>query len=377
MKIVLTGVETVNKGAELMLYGILQEVEKKYPDAEIYLKVGSVKQGLDYIDTKLKLHFWPIGRAVQKYHINGILHRLNLPMVIDSKAVNADYLIDASGFLFSDQCNLWGTTPKWWDSLLRKQRYNNAKIIFLPQAFGPFENENTRKALSIIGQYSNVIMAREKTSYNYIKESGLVDMNKVRVYKDFTSLVEGVFPPKYNHLRNGICIIPNINMIEQKKINYQDYIDLLSRIIDEGNKSNRPVYLLNHEGDSDEELALKCQKSVGGNIEVVTGLNGLEVKGLIASSFLVITSRFHGLASAFNSCVPCLATSWSHKYEEFFKDYNVENCVLPLNDLNEVTSRLNIFLDETENENFRKHLREKLVDIKKQTREMWDYIWSL
>ena len=33
MKIVLWGVETNNKGAELMLYAILQEIERKFPDA--------------------------------------------------------------------------------------------------------------------------------------------------------------------------------------------------------------------------------------------------------------------------------------------------------------------------------------------------------
>ena len=37
MRIVLSGIETNNKGAELMLYAILQEIERKYPNAEVFV----------------------------------------------------------------------------------------------------------------------------------------------------------------------------------------------------------------------------------------------------------------------------------------------------------------------------------------------------
>ena len=111
--------------------------------------------------------------------------------------------------------------------------------------------------------------------------------------------------------------------------------------------------------------------------EVVTGLNALEVKGLIASAYLVVTSRFHGLASALNSCVPALATSWSHKYEELFKDYGLSDCVLPLDNLLSVKQRLVPFLSENKNQEMRLHLREQLPKIQAQSRAMWDEIWNL
>ena len=52
MKIVLTGVETNNKGAELMLYAILQEVERTFPDAEVYISPNAIPQGLNYLQTE-------------------------------------------------------------------------------------------------------------------------------------------------------------------------------------------------------------------------------------------------------------------------------------------------------------------------------------
>lgn len=42
MRIVLSGVETHNKGAELMLYAILQEIERRFPDAEVFINKSAI-----------------------------------------------------------------------------------------------------------------------------------------------------------------------------------------------------------------------------------------------------------------------------------------------------------------------------------------------
>ena len=377
MIFVITGVETNNKGAELMLYAILQEIERKYPEATVYLQPKSIPQGLNYVRTLVKLRYWPFSVIIEKIHINDLLERVHLPKIQDTCAKKADFFFDGSGFRFSDQCKLWGTTPKWWRKLLKSQSRNGSKIVFLPQAFGPIEMKITKQAISAVGEYASFIMPRESVSYNYLNSSGLVDMKKVAVFPDFTSLVDGVFPKQYNHLKDGICIIPNMKMIEKGKVSYDNYIRLLSDIIGEGKKCGHPVYLLNHEGKADENLALKCRDEFDGELEVVTGINALEVKGLIATAYVVITSRFHGLASALNSCVPSLATSWSHKYGELFKDYALDNYVLPLNNNEVAISKVNEILDEKENHRIRCILFGKVPLIKNKTREMWNLIWQL
>lgn len=377
MKIVLSGVETNNKGAELMLYAILQELERKWPEAEVYVSPWAVSQGLDYVKTSLKLRYWPISSIIKKTRINGILNHLHLSPLTDTKAVKADYFIDGSGFFFSDQCKLWGTTPERWENLLKYQHKHGAKIIFLPQAFGPIELDMTKRAITSIGKYASAIMPREEISYQYLEKSGLVDMNKVHLFPDFTALVNGKFPSKYDYLKNGICIIPNLNMIEKGIMSYEDYIHLLTVIIEYGKKSGYAVYLLNHEGEGDEKLAFECKESVKCGIEVVTGLNALEVKGLIASSYLVITSRFHGLASSLNSCVPTLATSWSHKYGELFKDYGLSGYVLPTDNLNKALDDVKKLLDIEENKRIRMHLESVVPQIKVKSQQMWKMVWNL
>ena len=380
MKIVLTGVETNNKGAELMLYAILQEIERKWPDSEVYLSFSQIKQGLKYVKTNLKLRLTPFSCIVQKLYLEGIFWKLHLPQEVFAKTYvvkDADILLDGSGFAFGDQWNYMDCHIKHWETKLKPLYEKGCRIIFLPQAFGPVEKPNTRKILAVLNNYADLVMPREQMSYDYIKGSGVVDMKKVKIYKDFTSLVEGVFPPQYAHLRNGICIIPNMQMIRMNKISHDDYLNLLAKIILEGQNSGHPVYLLNHEGKNDEELCKACQQHLNGNISVVTELNALEVKGLIASSYLVITSRFHGLVSSLNSGVPGLATSWNHKYEELFDDYGLDGYILPLDDIDKSVSMVQKLLCKDENERIRKHLNEYIPRIKEQTKEMWRCVWDV
>ena len=118
-------------------------------------------------------------------------------------------------------------------------------------------------------------------------------------------------------------------------------------------------------------------KGLSESVEVVSRINALEVKGLISTSYLVISSRFHGVASSLNSGVPCLSTSWSHKYEELYKDYELENSVLDLKNMNSVIDSLNYHLDDNNNRQIRKHLFSKISHINEMSRRMWNKIWNI
>ena len=380
MKIVLSGIETNNKGAELMLYAILQEIERKWPDAEVYIPYARCLQGLNYVKTSLDLRYTPFSNFFYKTHLGGILMRLHLPknwMHLKSVVKDCDWFIDGSGFAFSDRFNITDGGIKVWKMILEKYDKQGTKIVFLPQAFGPFEKVTTKKLLSVILQYATVVMPREKVSLKYIEETGLANDKKVQMYTDFTSLVEGVFPEKYDSLRNGVCIIPNKQMINKGAITLYKYLDLLKSIILISKKSGRVVYLLNHEGKKDEQLCRELQKLVPDGIEYVSGLNALEVKGLISTAYIVISSRFHGVASALNTCVPCLATSWSHKYKELFSDYAMSDCVLPLDNVEMSLEKISDFMVEDNNQIIRNKLNKEVPHIKEETRKMWNTIWSL
>lgn len=382
MRIVLSGIETNNKGAELMLYAILQEIERTFPDAEVYVPVFAIRQGLDYIKTSVRLldkPFAKMGRFAIKSHLLGILRRLHLPynFLCDSYPVkNIDYFLDASGFAFSDQCQPTDSSLKFWEEQLEGYGKQGTKIIFLPQAFGPANMFNTQRKFSLLERYANIIMPREKISLAYLLNYG-ISAERLRMFTDFTSLVEGVIPPRYKYLSNYICIIPNKRMIDRGIISLKGYIDILTEIIRLGVEKGHNVYLLNHEGKEDKELAYQISAKLNNRIEVVSGLNALEVKGLISTSYLCVSSRFHGVASALNSCVPCLATSWSHKYAELFNDYGLSDCVLNLSDTTSILDIISDYLDCMKNKEIREKLIKRLPEIKRETQNMWNLVWNI
>ena len=380
MKILLSGVETNNKGAELMLYAILQEIERRYPDATVYLSPSRIKQGVGYIKTDIDFRVWPYDKFVTKLRLKQIFRKFHLPYCLLPHTFalrNIDYHLDGSGFAYSDQFNITDSRIYYERALLEFLAKHGCKNVFLPQAFGPVEKTMTKKMLAVISEYASIIMPREKVSYKYLEDSGNVDMNKVKLYTDFTSLVEGEFPSKYEHLRNGVCIIPNSQMINKGAISMENYLELLKDIASNASLSSKKVYMLNHAGEQDKLLCNNIKPMISDNIEMVTDLNAFEVNGLISSAFLVISSRFHGVASALNSCVPCLATSWSHKYQELYNDYNMHDCILPLDNNNKALEQIGSYIKVETNQKIRNVLKERVPHIKEETRKMWDMIWAL
>lgn len=379
MNFLLTGVETNNKGAELMLYAILQEIELKFPGSKVYIEKNRITQGDQYVKTSLDLQTIenPFAKYINFFHINGILRRLHLPLINTFvKIPQIDYMIDGSGLHFTDkETNEWFI--KYWGSIFRQARYYNAKIVFLPQAFGPIEKDYSKEEVRLLFEHADLVFAREQVSYGYLSEISGIDMTKLHVCSDFTSLVEGQQPMMFDHLKGAVCIIPNIQMVDKGIVTVNEYISYLQNIINAVSKQGKKVYLLNHEGPDDERLLNICSVKLGNRIEVVSGLNALETKGLISSAFLVITSRFHGVASALNTCVPCLATSWNHKYKCLFEDYSQQNCILTVKDIETDLLKIERFLDPNFNELVRKQLRIVKPIIRKQTENMWINVWNI
>lgn len=382
MKIVLSGVETNNKGAELMLYAILQQVEKVAPDSEVFIPRNMVRQGLQYVKTNVKLKYLPVNivsKVCTKLKITGLLNRLGFynSMLNNSCPIkDVDYFIDGSGLLFSDKRISNRLTTVSWQSKLKEYHRYGTKIVFLPQGFGPFKNKVTKETIAALDQYSDLIFAREQVSFSELKS--LTDnSDKIRLYPDFTSLVDGECPEVYKHLNGKVCVIPNFQMVAKGVMSRENYLCLIHHLIETCRNKGFGVYLLNHEGIKDELLAKEYKDRYNDDIELVTGLNAIEVKGLISTAYLVISSRFHGVASSLNTHVPCLATSWHHKYEELFKDYGMKDCVLTIDDIEASKQKVLSFLDEDTNQSIRKCLSQRKPAIMEKNKEMWRLIWNL
>ena len=382
MKIVLSGVETNNKGAELMLYAILQEIERRYPKSTVYINSDKIKQGSSYVKTSLPIVVlkprW-IYSFVKRLHLLNLLNRLHFKVLPHTSAYvkGADFFLDGSGLHFCDQFIHDSKRVLFWENTLRKQKKDGTRIVFLPQGFGPLDKEGTKASICAVSKYAHLIYAREQKSYDYLQLSGIVDMEKVKVCTDFTCLVKGIFPQQYEKLKNAVCIIPNKRMISRGNLTKEEYLSYISTIVTYVKNKGFCVYLLNHEGRGDEQLINECKQYLSNDVETVTGLNALETKGLIATAYIVISSRFHGVASALNSCIPCLATSWSHKYAYLYKDYELNELLMSIKNIGEDLKILERCLDENVNKSIREHLNKIQPQIVQKVNEMWEDVWKI
>ena len=129
--------------------------------------------------------------------------------------------------------------------------------------------------------YVDVIFVRDKVSLNYLKEVQ-IDYDKIVLFPDFTALVSSVLPEKYAYLQGAVGVIPNYQMIKKTSTHANDYIHFLCSIIEHVKAKGYNVFMLNHEGELDLSLCNDVNSLLDSKIEIVTGLNALEIKGVIS-----------------------------------------------------------------------------------------------
>lgn len=384
MKIYITGTNFSNKGAELMLYAILQEIERRFPDAEVVIPYTNSLKELQKAQLRTKLKFrqrknWRLWKIYNRLHLQGICNKLHIPFYyFTNQAVikNVDYILDAEGYKFGDKCK-WGYTDNnihIWERYFRCVKKNNIKHIFLPQAFGPFDSNAGKYIVSLMSKYLDLVIAREEISYNYLLNEGF-NVSKLLQYTDFTSLREGVVIQRFSNLNGGIAIVPNMQMVNTGAMSKKSYLSMLINITAACVKTGKICYFLNHGGYSDYEISMQVNKIMNLNLPILTNLDALEIKGVISTAYAVITARYHALASSLNNCVPALACSWSHKYEMLYKDYGLSGFIIESENQSEIENKIISFLQPENIAKIRMQLIPAVESIKKRTHEMWDKVW--
>jgi polysaccharide pyruvyl transferase WcaK-like protein len=335
-----------NKGAELMLQAVIQRLSQETTlQPKFVAGTGCTapdnlqirKAGLYQIPKFFRFH----------YRLDKLLPQFALDPYGLAKEESVNAIIDAGGFQFGDQWSYGYSkeTNKALSQYYRRYKNQGAKIIFLPQAFGPFTNPLARERVKLVFDYADIIYAREKVSYQYLMEI-FGENEKIKLAPDFTNLVEPLANPSLlKQIRGGVCLIPNARMTdktdESVANSYEDFLHKTTELI---LSKNEHLILLNHEGPGDWQLIQNIKAQFPNHQEQITAinnLNALEVKAVIGNCKLLITSRFHGLVSGLNQQVPTLCTSWNHKYEELINEYSVKDSLLDTTNEIQFMSTLN------------------------------------
>ncbi|MBJ2145473.1 polysaccharide pyruvyl transferase family protein [Vibrio sp. IB15] len=365
------GIGFPNKGAELMLVAIIEQFKQRGVDARFAVE--------PYGDYQLRAYHGLYQKArVTKFGVDigalvGLMPNKLLNVFGIVKSRDIDVVLDASGFSYGDQ---WG--PKLVDyrlgTTIESLKKQGKKVVLLPQALGPFEDEATKKSAQHIFSNANLVFARDPQSYSFAQP--ICGNTELQECPDFTNLVEGTPCNLFDAEQHEVCVIPNTKMLEKTKLG-DEYVDFLVNTIENVNSCGKKPFLLVHEGKADRELAEKVATRCSHNIDILEPIDPLKIKWVIGQSRLVISSRFHGLVSALSQGVPVIATGWSHKYQCLLKDYDVFKYLVDTSD-QEATNKLvnDLLADEEYHQEVTMLISKASLVQKQKVIEMWNKVFD-
>jgi len=365
----------VNKGAELMLYAALDKLKEHFPEAQFVMAPNAKSAPyLKRAELGLFQKAWYRYKRIQFGNLAGFVPQKirNLYGVVMDKEV--DVVIDAAGFSYSDQ---WGkNSTKELANSCERWKKNGAKVVLLPQAFGPFKHSGNKKNIRKVVGLANLVFAREQVSYDYLVEAVGQNHSNVQIAPDFTNILEGILPKEFDKESHRFCIVPNYRMIDKTdKTSSEAYIPFMAKCTQYALENDQKPFLLVHEGEKDYWLARQISEAVNNEVPIIRESNPLKIKGILGACEGTIGSRFHGLVSALSQGVPSLATGWSHKYKMLFDDYEFGEGLLGVNASDqEIKQKINLIIEPESKKNIQARISERSDILKRQTEEMWDKV---
>lgn len=325
------GVQFVNKGAYLMLLACLEQIKQIWPAACVVLAPNANSP----YQARIAVGAWQkLSLRVRGVDFNRLAYlvprRLRLLLQRQFGLVmepDIALVLDASGFSYGDQ---WGgRAVKVLAAEISRLAKRQKGYMLLPQALGPFGREADRNALAKGLPHALLVCPRDSVSYQHV--SAIYQGPQVQQFADFTNLLPALPPPAADVPEVAYAlIIPNSAMQSSRNKNVlwqQNYLSFLQKALEACKAQGLRPVLLNHEGKVDMAICQQLLQTYP-DVQLVAPEHPQIVKGWIAQARLVISSRFHGCVSALSSGVPCVATSWSHKYEMLFAEYQQSHAVV-------------------------------------------------
>jgi colanic acid/amylovoran biosynthesis protein len=284
-----------------------------------------------------------------------------------------DLILNCRGYYIADKWIMDDDSVSSLECFYKQFNKKGRRLIMLPQAIGPFENEYSKKAINIIYEQADMIYAREQQSYEYLSKV-CSNTDKIKVVPDFTCLCqEEQYPSIQLPKKEYVLLIPNARMVDKTSANVSNsYLDFLIQIVSDLRELGENVYLLNHEGAGDEQLMHEINEKLDVEMPILTNLSGTEIKALIKNSKLLISARFHGVVSGLTQGVPTLCTSWSHKYGELLREHGCKSNMLEVNDISSSLKTIHEALAQPEKYSSKEGCEDS---IENRVNQMWNEIF--
>lgn len=368
--ILLTGVEFNNQGAHLMMQAAAEQVRERFGAIPVVARSNGNRDQKNFGGVAALAPMTVYRRMGHLGRPNVAARLSNFTGFVFPSEIDA--VFDASGFAYADE---WQHEPlgkradylEYWAS-------NDVPVYMLPQAFGPFVHtaEPSRRAIMA----SRIVMARDNESRLHVEQLIPGASTQVLQFPDFTGAVQGVFPKSHEAYRGMVPIIPNWNIVKRASNDSEKsaYIRNLAALAEHISKRGLRPYGLSHEGDKDVHVLEAVRKELDPSKEfpIVSGLNGIALKGLISSAPLIVSGRFHAIVSALTSGTPAVIHGWSHKYKHLADEFSSsEMMVDPVGSTESNIAAIDRILADPI---FAQTISEAAMSVKAKIEEMWEAV---
>jgi colanic acid/amylovoran biosynthesis protein len=281
-------------------------------------------------------------------------------------------ILDCSGYQYADA---WASMVPFFRMRLRLYRHlirKGARLVFLPQSYGPFTHPELRTCCQELLSLAERIYVRDSRSSQHLTRDLEIPETLLLPAPDFTSPVPGILPDEVEPWQKRFLLIPNRNMVEKTEgFTQESYIQLfLHAAVRIRTAGLEPVLLVHDDGDL--ELAVTVAQRCDPPLTVLDP-EAAEAKGCMRLSCGVMASRYHALISALSQGIPAVGTSWSHKYAGLFEDYGVPELLLNPEDR---TAALDAALDSVLAPGSRLGLVESITRAAEEQREKTEAMWK-
>ena len=290
-------------------------------------------------------------------------------LVGSASASRLTTLLDCSGFGYGD------TWPP--ERMLRRHGYyrrlrrRGVNIVFLPQALGPFKSHAARNAARQLFASSDMIFARDASSYEHLRSLELPEAVQLRQCPDISHLLAGRPPADASVWQQRVCIVPNMRMLDRTPAEQAAaYLDFLATTANAVQTEGYEPWIIVHEAN-DVELVEVLNSRLPEPLPVVD-VDAVATKGILGASRAAVASRYHALVSCLSQATPVIGTSWSHKYDQLFEEYgHGDYLIAPNADPALVRSRLREVIGGPARGRITSRLAEVATEAKQSVSDMW------
>lgn len=211
---------------------------------------------------------------------------------------------------------------------------NKIPLVLGPQTFGPIYTKFAEKWMKHIIKKSYIAIARDKLSYDFIRN--LVNRNDLKLSNDIA--FELPYCKSKNLKSNKLKIGLNISGLLWSggysgnnqfglKIDYQRYIRSIIKYLLENDKFE--VHIISHvilddinNPEADNYVSSIIVKEYPEVIEAPLFKSPIDAKTYISNMDCFIGSRMHATIASFSAGVPTIPVSYSRKFEGLYQSLN-------------------------------------------------------